>query len=315
VGAGVTPATVRVAAVQASPVALDRDACVDKAIRLIGEAAAGGAELAVFSELFVPVYTSNSWASGAASYSEDWDELYRRYWEASVEIPGPEVARIVAACAEHGVHCVIGVSEREADRSASLYNSMLTIGPGGILNAHRKLVPTHHEKVIFAAGDSRGLTAVQTPSGRVGGLICYENRMPLARYAVYRSRPEIWVAPTADGGEGWMATVRHIAIESGAFVVSVPAYVPRDAFPDDMPIELPDDDPLERGGAAVIEPGDGSVIAGPVHDREAIVYADLDLHATLAAKRVFDSVGNFARDDELLPALTHVDVSPSADGA
>jgi nitrilase len=207
----------------------------------------------------------------------------------------------VAACAEHHIHCVIGVSEREPSNSGSLYNTMLTIGPGGILNRHRKLVPTHHEKTIFTPGDRSGLVTVQTPQARVGGLICYENRMPLARYAMYQTRPEIWVAPTADGGDGWMATVRHIAIEAGAFVVSVPAYVPRAAFPDDLPIELPPDDPFERGGAAIISPRDGEILAGPVHDRETILCADVDLAETLAAKRVFDAVGNFARDDELLP--------------
>ena len=130
--------------------------------------------------------------------------------------------------------------------------------------------------------------------GRVGGLICWENRMPLARYEMYRQGPQIWIAPTADDSDGWLATVRHIAIESGAFVVSVPQYIPRAAFPDDFPVELPDLEVFGRGGAAIIEPQDGKIIAGPFYDAEGIVAADVDLKVGLRVKRWFDAVGHYS---------------------
>ncbi|MDP9188426.1 MAG: hypothetical protein M3O25_04170, partial [Actinomycetota bacterium] len=139
--------------------------------------------------------------------------------------------RLEEACARLGVWCAIGVNEREAERPGSLYNALLVIGPKGLLSKHRKLMPTHHERLFHGIGAGDDLDAVETGFGRVGGLICWENRMPLARYAAYRSGPQIWLAPTADDSDGWLATVRHIAIESGAYVVSVPQYIPARPFP------------------------------------------------------------------------------------
>ena len=161
-------------------------------------------------------------------------------------------------------------------------------------------MPTHHERLFHGIGAGDDLAAAETPLGRIGGLICWENRMPLARYAAYRSGPQIWVAPTADDSDGWLASMRHVAIESGAFVVSVPQYIPRSAFPDDFPAELPDKEVFGRGGAAIIEPAGGDVIAGPLYDEEGIVTADCDLSAGLHAKRWFDSVGHYSREDVLL---------------
>jgi nitrilase len=291
--------TVRVAAVQATPVILDAGASVEKAIELIGEAAADGAELVVLPETFVPLYPSDAWAKAAADFS-GFDELWERLWENSVEVPGPLVDGLVAACAEHGVHLAIGINERELERPGTIYNALLLIGPDGLLAKHRKLMPTHHERLFHGIGRGDDLEAIDTPVGRVGGLICWENRMPLARYAVYRSGPQIWVAPTADDTDGWLASVRHIAIESGAYVVSAPQYIPRSAFPDDFPAELPDEEVLGRGGAAIIEPTEGDVIAGPLYDQEGIVTADCDLRQGLHAKRWFDSVGHYSREDVLL---------------
>ena len=185
-------------------------------------------------------------------------------------------------------------------RPGSLYNTLLLIGPGGLLAKHRKLMPTHHERLFHGIGAGDDLDAVETPLGRIGGLICWENRMPLARYAVYRSGPQIWVAPTADDSDGWLASMRHIAIESGAFVVSVPQFIPRSAFPEDFPAELPETEVFGRGGAAIIEPAEGEVIAGPLYDQEGMVTADCDLRAGLHAKRWFDSVGHYSREDVLI---------------
>ena len=295
--------TVRVAAVQATPVILDAEASVHKAARLIGAAARDGAELVALPETFVSLYPSNRWARAAASFGGA-DELWERMWESSVEVPGPLVDQLVAACAEHGVHCVIGVNERESERPGTLYNTMLTLGPEGLLAKHRKLMPTHHERLFHGIGAGDDLGVVETPLGRIGGLICWENRMPLARYAVYRSGPQIWVAPNADDSDGWVASMRHIAIESGAYVVSVPQYIPRSAFPDDFPVALGDDpdDVFGRGGAAIVEPTWGEVIAGPLYGEEGMVVADCDLREGLHAKRWFDAVGHYSRQDVLAPA-------------
>ena len=298
--------TVRVAAMQATPVILDAEASVEKAVALIGEAAGEGARLVVLPETFVPLYPSNTWARAAAGFG-GFDELWDRLWDNAVDVPGPLVDRLVAACRAHDVHCAIGVNEREADRPGTLYNALLLLGPGGLLARHRKLMPTHHERLFHGIGAGDDLGVVATPAGRVGGLICWENRMPLARYAVYRGGPQIWVAPTADDSDGWLASMRHIAIESGAFVVSAPQFIPRSAFPEDFPVPLPDREVFGRGGAAIVEPTWGEVIAGPLYDQEGMVIADCDLREGLHAKRWFDAVGHYSREDVLR--------APAADGA
>jgi nitrilase len=293
-------ATVRVAAVQATPVVLDAQATVAKAVRLLGEAARDGVQLAVLPECFVSLYPSNVWAKGAPSF-DGWDELWERMWAESVDVEGPLVAQLVEACREHDIHCVIGVNEREDERPGTLYNAMLTLGPAGVLHRHRKLMPTMQERVFHGVGAGDDLRAIELPEiGRVGGLICWENRMPLARHAIYRQGVQIWVAPTADDSDGWLASMRHIAIESGAFVVSVPQYIPASAFPDGFPIALPEGkDVLGDGGAAIVEPTWGKVIAGPLRGEEGMVVADCDLRAGLHAKRWFDAVGHYSRADVL----------------
>jgi len=316
--------TVRVAAIQATPVILDAEATVEKAASLLAEAAGRGARLAVLPEVFVSLYPSNAWARSAPAFG-GWDELWERMWESSVDVSGPHVARLVAACREHGVYCVIGVNEREDVRPGSLYNTMLTLGPEGLVHRHRKLMPTMQERVFhgFGAGDDLAVCDLEGV-GRVGGLICWENRMPLARYAVYKQGPQIWVAPTADDTDGWLASMRHIAIESGAFVVSVPQYIPASAFPDDFPVPLPEGKAVfGEGGAAIVEPTWGTVIAGPLRGEEGIVVADCDLRAGLHAKRWFDAVGHYSRAEVLAgrdpaapsaPAPAAEPPGPPADG-
>lgn len=296
---------VRVAAVQATPVVLDAAGCIDKAVALLHEAADSGVQLAVLPEAFVPLYPSNAWAKAAAGFA-GWDAFWLRLWENSVDVPGPLVDRLVEVCRERDVHCVIGVNEREQHRPGSLYNTMLTLGPGGLLARHRKLMPTHHERLFHGVGAGDDLAVADTPVGRIGGLICWENRMPLARWAVYQGGPQIWAAPTADDSEGWLASMQHIAIESGAFVVSVPQYIPATAFPEDFPVPLPEGKAVfGRGGAAICEPTAGAVTAGPLYDSEGMVTADCDLSHGLHAKRWFDAVGHYARADALdAPTVT-----------
>jgi nitrilase len=290
---------VRVAAIQATPVILDAEASVAKAVRLLEEAAAGGAELAVLPETFIPLYPSNKWAKGASAFA-GWDELWERLHANSVEVPGVLVDEIAAACERLGLHVVVGVNERDR---GSLYNAFLTIGPGGLLHKHRKLMPTQQERLFHGIGAGDDLAPVETPLGRVGGLICWENRMPLARYAVYRQGAQIWAAPTADDSDGWLASMRHIAIESGAFVVSAPQFIPGSAFPADFPVDVDRDFVYGRGGAAIVEPTWGEVIAGPLYDTEGILFADCDLRAGLHAKRWFDAVGHYSRTDVLSPQV------------
>ena len=293
------PETVRVAAIQATPVILDAEASVAKALDLIGEAARDGVRLAVFPETFIPLYPSGSWGHQAARF-DGFDVMWTRLWENSIDVPGPHIDRFIKTCAELDVYCVLGVNERESLRPGSLYNTMVLIGPEGLLWKHRKLMPTMHERLFHGVGSGQDLTVTETPVGRIGGLICWENRMPLARYELYRQGVQIWTAPTADDSEGWISSMSHIAIEAGAFVVSCPQYIPRSAFPDDFPVPLPEDDEvLGRGGAAIFEPIQGRAIAGPLYDEEGIVTADIDLGRTMTAKRWFDVVGHYSREDVL----------------
>jgi nitrilase len=294
--------TVRVAAIQATPVILDAEASADKALGLLEQAAKDGVQLAVFPEVFIPLYESGAWAHDAASF-DGWNELWERLWDNSVDVPGPLTDRIAEACAKLDIHCAIGVNERESDRPGSLYNALLLFGPQGLLSKHRKLMPTMHERLFHGVGSGEDLRVTDTPAGRIGGLICWENMMPLARYAVYRGGPQIWLAPTADDTDGWIASMKHIALESGAFVVSAPQFIPADAFPDDFPVPLPEGKGVfGRGGAAIIEPSDGEVIAGPLYGEEGVVVADCDLRVGLHAKRWFDVVGHYGRED-VLPDL------------
>ena len=291
--------TVRVAAIQATPVILDAERCVEKAERLLHEAADRDAQLAVLPECFIPLYPSNAWGRGAAGFA-GWDELWERLWANSVDVPGPLLDRLIGVCRERELFCVLGANERESERPGTLYNSLFYLGPSGLLARHRKLMPTQHERLFHGIGAGDDLAVVDIADARVGGLICWENRMPLARYHVYRGGPQIWVAPTADDSDGWLASMRHIAIESGAFVVSVPQFIPADAFPDDFPVPLPPDrEVFGRGGAVVIEPSTGEIIAGPLYDQEGIVEAECDLRVGLHAKRWFDSVGHYSREDVL----------------
>ena len=304
--------TVTVAAIQATPVILDAEATVEKAARLLGTAADAGAELAVLPETFVSLYPSNSWARQAAAFGGA-DELWERMWSSSVDVPGPLVDELVAACRSHGIHAVIGVNERESERPGTLYNTMLWLGPDGLLHKHRKTMPTMQERLFHGIGRGDDLRAVDTPAGRIGGLICWENRMPLARYALYSQGPQIWVAPTADDSDGWLAHMRAIAIEAGAFVVAVPQYIPRSAFPEDFPFPLPEREVFGNGGAVIVDP-EGEVVEGPLYGEEGMLLHDCDLRKGLHAKRVFDAVGHYSRDDVLggLIPPEHAEAEPEA---
>ena len=304
---------VTVACVQAEPVILDRERTLDKLESLAHEAAGKGAELVVFPETFVPVYPSSRWAKAFAGWeNEGAKETFARIAQQSVAVGSPAEQRLAATARELGVWLVTGVNEVEAERPGTIYNALLFHSPAGELALHhRKLVPTNHERLVWGQGDGRGLTAVETGFGRVGGLICWENYMPLARFALYESGVEIYVASTADDGDAWQSTLVHIARESRAYVVAPCHFQRAESYPPDFPLraELEGADLLGRGGSAILAP-DGSCLAGPLYDAEGILYAELDPARLLAERQRFDPVGHYHRPDVLRLA-----VSPTARAA
>ena len=281
---------VRVAAVQASPVILDADATLEKAVGLIADAAARGARLAVFPECFMSFYPQEHWDRRVSS------GICSRELRGRAGSPCRQARRRRRAS---DIHVVIGVNEREPERSGSVYNTMLILGPDGLLLRHRKLMPTFHERTWHAFGAGDDLDVVALPFGRVGGLTCWENRMPLARYAVYRSHPQSgWRRPRTARPAG----TRRLAPSPSnwAHFVSVRWFEPHAAFPSDFRSSCP---PRTSMDAAVFEPSEGRAIAGPVHGAEAILVADCDLRVGSREKRVFDVVGHYAREEVLLPLL------------
>ena len=309
---------VTVACAQVEPVILDREATLDKLETVAAEAAGKGAELVVFPETFVPVYPSSRWAKAFAAWqNEGAKETFARMAENSVAVGSPAEQRLGAAAKELGIWLVTGVNEVDAERPGTIYNALLYHAPDGTLALHhRKLVPTNHERLIWGQGDGRGLTTVDTGFGRIGGLICWENYMPLARFALYEAGVEIYVASTADDSEAWQATLVHIARESRAYVIA-PSHLQRaSSYPDDFPLasELEGADMLGFGGSAILAP-DGSYLAGPLYEEERILYAELDPTRLLAERQRFDPVGHYHRPDVLRlgvsPSARAADVTPS----
>jgi len=301
---------VTVACVQAEPVILDRERTLDKLEALASEAAGKGAELVVFPETFVPVYPSSSWAKAFAGWENPGaKETFARIAQNSVAIGSHSERRLAACARELGIWLVTGVNEVDPERPGTIYNALLYHAPDGTLALHhRKLVPTNHERLIWGQGDGRGLQTVESGFGRIGGLICWENYMPLARFALYESGVEIYVASTADDGDAWQSTLVHIARESRAYVVSPSAFQRASSYPDDFALraEIDGAGVLGRGGSAILAP-DGSYLAGPLYDEEGILYAELDPARLLAERQRFDPAGHYHRPDVL-----RLGVSPSA---
>ena len=300
-------APVSVACVQVEPVVLDRAATIARLADVTGEAAAGGAELVVFPETFVPVYPSSAWARFLAGWSDPRAKAaFAQLARESVAIPGPDADRLGAIAHEHGVWLVVGVNEVDPARPGTLYNALLTFDPAGTLALHhRKLVPTNHERLVWGQGDGRGLHAIETPLGRLGGLICWENYMPLARFALYESGVEIYIAATADDSDAWQATLVHIARESRAFVVA-PCHFQRGAsYPADFPLReaVAERGTIGRGGSAILGP-DGAYLAGPLYEEEGILRATLDPARLLEERQRFDPVGHYHRPDVLRLEVT-----------
>lgn len=294
--------TVKVAVVQAAPVLFDREATVEKTCSLIREAAAGGAQFVLFPEAFIPAYPRGlSFGMVVGSRKPEGRELWRRYWENSVEIPGPATEVLSAAVRKAGVYMAIGIIERDSEFSGgTLYCTLLYFGPDGqILGKHRKLKPTGSERLIWGEGDGSTLPVFETGLGKIGGLICWENYMPLARTFLYSKGVELYLAPTADSRDTWQATLQHIACEGRCFVLGCNQFVTKALYPPDLqnhPELMGQPEVLCRGGSAILSPL-GEVIAGPLFEEEGILSAELDMGEVVRAKVDFDVVGHYARPD------------------
>jgi nitrilase len=305
--------TVKVACVQAEPVILDRDATLDRLDAIAAEVAAAGAQLAVFPEAFIPAYPSSVWARALAGWSDPRAKAaFALLAREAVSVPGPAADRLGQIAARHELWLVTGVTEVDPERPGTLYNTLLYHAPDGSLALrHRKLVPTNHERLIWGQGDGGGLRAIPTELGRIGGLICWENYMPLARFALYESGIELYVASTADDAGEWQATLVHIARESRCFVIAPAHFQRASSYPDDFPLRelLEGKDIIGRGGSAILAP-DGSYLAGPLYDQEGILYAELDPTRLLEERQRFDPAGHYHRPDVLGLTLN----GPDADG-
>jgi nitrilase len=294
--------TVRAAVVQLAPTPFDSAAAVARVVERTAAAAAEGAELVLFPEAYVGGYPWGlAFGTAVGGRSDAGRRTWERYWRAAVAVPGPQTERLGEAARRHALHLAVGVVERDASHSGgTLFCTLLYFGPDGrLLGKHRKLKPTAAERLIWGEGDGSTLPVLETPLGRIGGLICWENYMPLARMALYGKGVELYLAPTADARPGWQATLQHIALEGRCFVLGCNQYVTRDMYPDDLEIAGELDawpEVLCRGGSAIYGPL-GECLAGPLWDAEGTVTADLDRSALARAKFDFDVTGHYARPD------------------
>jgi nitrilase len=294
--------SVNVAVVQAASVVFDRQACLEKAAQFVHDAAARGADLILFPEAFIPGYPRGlSFGTVVGNRSDLGRQMWETYWSEAVEIPGPATEALGAAARDAGVTLAMGLIEKDGHGSrATLYCTLAYFGPHGrLLGKHRKLKPTAAERLIWGEGDGSTLTVIDTEYGRVGGLICWENYMPLARMALYGKGIDLYLAPTADARDTWQASMQHIAFESRCFVLSCNQYFRKEMYPEDFigRSEL-EDQPEEmcRGGSTIISPL-GEVLAGPLYGKEGILTAELDLAQVARARFDFDVVGHYSRPD------------------
>lgn len=293
---------VRVAVVQAAPVLFNREATVEKACRLTSEAAAQGARIILFPEAFIPAYPRGlTFGTVVGSRSPLGRFTWQTYWANAVDIPSPATEALGAAARQANAYLIIGVIERDSQFSrGTLYCTLLYFNPAGqLIGKHRKLKPTAAERLIWGEGDGSTLTVIDSEFGKIGGLICWENYMPLARMAMYSKGVELYLAPTADARDTWQATLRHIAFEGRCFVLGCNQFVTKAMYPTDLDgVEDLAQQPeiMCRGGSAIISPL-GEVMAGPLYDQEGCVFADLDLGEIARSRFDLDVTGHYARPD------------------
>lgn len=302
------------AVIQKAPRFLDKEKTIASAVSLVKEAAAKGAGLIIFTEAFIPGYPAWIWRLRPGG---DWtlsEELHARLLKNSVNLESSDMAPLYDAAKQHKVTIVCGMNERDGKLSqATLYNTVIVIGPdGSLLNRHRKLMPTNPERMTWGFGDASGLKVIDTPGGRIGTLICWENYMPLARYALYSQGVEIYIAPTYDSGEGWIGTLQHIAREGRCWVVGCGNLLRGNDIPDDFPEKAklyPDNNEwVNAGDSIVIAPG-GKIVAGPMREEEGIIYCEIDPEQARTAKRALDVAGHYSRPDIF---TLHVNTAPQS---
>ena len=294
----VTAAPVVVAAIQAAPVLLDREATIGKVVALAEKAAADGARLVAFPEAFVPGYPD--WVWRTRPWDADASALYARLLDQAVVVGSPAAGVFAETARRLQIWLSVGVDERD-EADSTIYNSLLHFAPDGSLAArHRKLMPTGGERLVWGMGDGSTLTVIDAGFGRLGGLICWENYMPLARAALYAQGVDVYLAPTWDNSDVWVPTLRHIAREGRTYVIGVTSCIRAADLPADLPgragLYGDPDDWLSRGNSAIIGP-DGEVLAGPLVGQEGILYAEIDTARARASRQQFDPVGHYNRPD------------------
>ena len=303
----------KIAAVQASPVFLDREATVEKACKLITQAGSQGARLIVFPESFIPTYPDWVWAVPPGK-EKLLNELYADFLTNSVEVPSAVTEQLAQTAKISGAYLVMGVTERDTEASgASLYNTLLYFSPqGNLMGKHRKLVPTGGERLVWGQGDGSTLEVYETPLGKIGGLICWENYMPLARYTMYAWGTQIYIAATWDRGEPWLSTLRHIAKEGRVYVIGCCMALRKDDIPEHFEYKQKfyseSRDWINVGDSVIVNP-DGEFIAGPVRNKEEILYAEVDPLMMRGPKWILDVAGHYARPD-VFELIVHREAHP-----
>lgn len=302
-------AILRVAAVQAEPIILDAERSIEKATRLVREAAGQDAKLVVFCETFIPGYAQ--WAHSARFEDPKHKAAYARLGRNSVRVPD-DLTSIAEVAQETGTTVVLPVTEKDPRTPGTLYNTLTVFGPDGrFVGKHRKLVPTHHERTVYGYGGGDTMRAFEVDGVRFGGLLCWNNFMPMARYALYRQGIQVYLAPTADDLPAWQEAMRFIARESRAFVVAPALVQRRSSFPDDWelrgdPAWEAENEWNERGGTCIVAP-DGTYLREPVYEKEATLIADLDLDQVVAERQTFDPAGHYGREEVLRLTVTDLD--------
>ncbi len=297
-----TATSYRVGVAQSASILFDRDRSAEKAASLIREAGGRGVRLVLLPEAFIPGYPRGlGFGMAVGSRTKQGRTLWQLYWENAVDVPGPATEVLGAAAHDAAIFAAVGVIERDLEQApGTLYCTLLYFGPDGrLLGKHRKLKPTGSERLIWGEGDGSTLTVLPTALGRIGGLICWENYMPMARMALYGKGVEIYLAPTADARDTWQATLRHIACEGRCFVLGANQFVTKDMYPAELPggEDLVGQPPIMcRGGSSIVGPL-GNILTGPVYDREELLIAEIDLAEIIQARLDFDVVGHYARPD------------------
>lgn len=291
----------KVAVIQKPPVLLDRNKTIESALASIDEAVSNGASLLVFPEAYLPGYPTWIWRLRPGGDMALSSEIHARLRENAVNLARGDLKPIQDAAAKHEVTVVIGINELDGEFSGTtLFNTVVIVGPDGrLLNRHRKLMPTNPERMVWGMGDASGLKVVDTPAGRLGSLICWESYMPLARYALYAQDIDIYVAPTWDTGESWLATMRHIAKEAGCWVIGTATAMQGSDIPDDFPDRdklFTADEWINDGDAVVVKPM-GAVAAGPFKREKGILYAEIDREVARRSRRSLDVCGHYSRPD------------------